>query len=656
MDLAALLSRVPTLADALDGDQRTLTHLGIVLASPRGITSVIHSLNLLERQLLTMAAMYDGAVERTTVAAEAGDARELDQAVSALAMLTLAYPAHTEGAWLVLRPGVLRHVPLPGIRIYGALANLSGADLDMLLQRLGASDIPYRHEDRRRLVGTLLRRPEVATELYRNLEPEPARILDVLIDHGVQRVADLGLKPFDRWERHGGPLHTLVQMGLAGVDLRTQEVFSWLDLRIGLRGRLFSDWSVQPPAVTVRPLNDPGPGTPRVVRRMHMLLDHFSTNPLPALAAGGIGVRPVRAAAKGFGMADGEVGLLIHLAISLGLVGPTEDDLWAPSPAVTEFMGLSPVAQWAAIIAAWRTAATVDETSGLPNRWSGEMVWPPQSGHRTAVVDVLTSLEPATGVDEQTLTRLCAWHHPDALGAAGADSIVQVLRLLDLVPADGAVGLTTMARALLEGGVKRSEKIVGPGVEQVVIQADHSVIAPPGLTPRVATELAAVAELQSDAGAQIWRITPQKIGHAMAEGWTRDQLIALLKQVSSVAVPPNVLVTVDDVAARHGRLRAGTVGSYLRCDDPVDLSAAAAVSAAKLRVLSPTVAVSPLARHKLIATLRSKGLMAIAEDAAGTAIPIRRVVGAPLPETGIPMIDDQGPTDPLTLAQDLLSS
>jgi hypothetical protein len=116
------------------------------------------------------------------------------------------------------------------------------------------------------------------------------------------------------------------------------------------------------------------------------------------------------------------------------------------------------------------------------------------------------------------------------------------------------------------------------------------------------------------------------------------------------------LVTVDDVAARHGRLRAGTVGSYLRCDDPVDLSAAAAVSAAKLRVLSPTVAVSPLARHKLIATLRSKGLMAIAEDAAGTAIPIRRVVGAPLPETGIPMIDDQGPTDPLTLAQDLLSS
>lgn len=656
MDLAALLSRVPTLGQSLTGDDRTLTHLGILLASPQGIMSVIDSLNRLERQLLVMAALHDGAVDRSTVVAEAGDSRELDQAASALTMLTLAYPTDAEGQWLVLRPGVLRHVPLPGMRIYGALANLSVADLDMLLQRLGATDIPYRHEDRRRLVGQLLRRPEIATELHQNLEPEPARILDVLIDHGPQRVADLGLPAFDPWERRGGPLHTLVQLGLTGVDLHRQEVFSWLDLRIGLRGRLFDEWPLQPPPVSEQPLNDPGPGTPRVVRRLHMLLDHFSTNPVPALAAGGIGVRPIRAAAKGFGLSEGEVGLLIHLAISLGLFGPTEDDRWAPTSIVSEFTQLSPIRQWAAIVAVWRTSTTVDEQSGLPTRWSGDLVWPPQADHRTAVLDVLTSLEPGTGVEELTLTHLCGWRYPEALGTDGAGSIVQVLRLLDLVPADGAVGLTTMARALLEGGVAGAEQILGPAAQQVVIQADHSVIAPPGLAPRVATELAAVAELQSDAGAQIWRITPQRIGQAMAEGWSREEIVALLNRVSRVTPPPNVLVTVDDVAARHGRLRAGTVGSYVRCEDPVDLSGAAAVAAAKLRVLSPTVAVSPLTRTKLIAALRAKGLMTIAEDADGTAIPTRRVIAAPLPDTGIPALADVAPSDPLALAQELLSS
>lgn len=655
-DLAALLGRVPALARALDGpDDQNLTTLAVRLASPGGITQVIAALNVLERQLLMMAAVHDGAVARRVVTAEAGDHRELDQAAGALALLTLAHPVDTEGDWLVLRPGVLRHAPLPGMRIYAALANLSGSDLDMLLQRLGATDIPYRHEDRRRLVGHLLRQPAVARELYEALDPEPARILDLLVDHGPQRVADLGHKPFDPWDRRGGPLHSLVQLGLAGVDLHDQTMFSWLDLRMGLRGRLFDHWPLRPPPVTGQPLNDSGPGTSRVVRRLHLLLDHCSTAPLPSLAAGGIGVRPLRAVAKGFGLEPGEVGLLVHLAIALGLLGTTDDDHWAPTSAVAEFAAASPARQWAAIIMAWRTATTIEERAGLPTRWTGDIVWPSQEPHRTAVLDVLRTLDVDTGVDEDTLTRLCDWRYPQALGAEGAGAVVQTLRLLDLVPADGPVGLTTMARTLLAGGADRVEQLTGPEVEQVVIQADHSVIAPPGLSPRVAGELAAVARLESDAGAQIWRITTERLADAMAGGWTRDQLVAFLTRASSVEVPANVLVTVDDVAARHGRLRTGTIGCYLRCDDPVDLAGAAAVGAAKLRVLSPTVAVSPLSRDKLTAALRAKGLVAVAEDADGATIPVRRSIGTPLPDTGAPADTDPALPDALALAQRLVA-
>lgn len=671
-DLAALLGRVPVLAESLDGSgplapvsdgrtavtrrDRTLTHLGTLMASPRGIRAVIDTLNLLERQLLVLAAVHDGAVTRATATAEAGSSRELDQAVEALASLMLAYPVHSEDAWLVLRPGVTREVPLPGMRIYTALPNLSGADLDLLLQRLGAEELPYRHEDRRRLVGSLLRRPEVAEALLAALDPEPAGMLALLVDHGAQRVADLGLRPFDPWDRRGGPLHSLVQNGLAGVDLHIQEAFTWLDLRVGLRGRVFDHWPLRPPAVLPLPLHDAGAGTPRIIRRLHQMLDLWAGDPAAALAGGGIGVRPIRSAAKGFGVDPGDVGLVTHLAIDLGLLGETDDGHWAPTLAVPQFAALPPARQWAALVAAWRQAPTVDEKAGLPQRWSGEIVWPPPQVHRTAVLDVLTTLEEGTGVDADTLTALCAWRYPESLGPGGADAVVQALRVLDLVPAEGGVGLTRLARALLSGGVAQVERVMGPTAAQVIVQADHSVIAPPGLVPAVAADLAAIAVLESDAGAQIWRITAARVGQAMVDGRTREQIVAFLHAVSSVPLPGNVLVTIDDVAARHGRLRAGTVGSYLRTEDPVDMAGAAAVSAAKLRVLSPTVAVSPLTREKVIAALRAKGLLAVAEDGDGLAIPPRRRSGTPLPETGIPVTADCIPPDALAVAEELLAA
>ncbi len=671
-DLAALLGRVPALAESLSGNgplsagmdghpaadrgERSLTHLGILMASPRGIVSVIETLSRLERQLLVLAAVHDGEIPRTTVVGEAGDAREIDQAAGALASLLLAYPPYEEGEWLVLRPGVMRQIPFPGMRIYSALANLSGSDLDLLLQRLGAEDVPYRHEDRRRLVGRLLRRPDVAEAALQDVDPDAAGVLDLLVDHGAQRVADLGMKPFDPWDRRGGPLHTLVQRGLAGVDLHTQKAFTWLDLKVGLRGRLFDEWPLHPPAIEPLPLADPGAGTPRAIRRLHMLLDHWSTEPVTALSAGGIGVRPVRAAAKAFGIDPGDAGLLTHLAVDLGLLGETDDGRWAPTAALSEFAAMSPARQWAAMVAAWRESVTVDEKVGLPNRWNGEIVWPPPAVHRTAVLDVLRTLAAGTGVDDETLAALCAWRYPDSLGPDGAGSIIQAMRVLDLVPASGPVGLTVMARALLEGGVATVTQVMGPTAEQVIVQADHSVIAPPGLSPAVAQRLSAIADLQSDAGAQIWRITAAKVGQAMADGLTRDAIVDFLTTVSSVPPPGNVLVTVDDVAARHGRLRAGTVGSYIRSEDPADLAGAAAVSAAKLRVLSPTVAVSPLARDTLITTLRAKGLLAVAEDADGLAIPPRRTLGTPLPDTGIPQTTDVTPPDAFALAQELAVS
>ena len=675
-DLAALLGRVPALAESLDGtgplapasdydlgplvtrSDRTLTHLAVLMASPRGVTTTIGSLNRLERQLLLVAALNDGAVEREQVVGEAGNHLELDRAQSALAHLLLAHPAYEQGEWLVLRPGVLRYVPFPGIRMYDALQSLSGSDLDMLLQRLGeVDDLPYRHEDRRRLVGRLMRRRDVAQGIRDQLEPDAQRVLDVLVEHGSQRVADLGLPPFDPWDRRGGPLHEVVQRGMAGVDTAKQRAYVWLDVAYGLRERMFDDWPLSPPPVQPQPLHDPGPRTPAVLRRLQMLLELWAGEPAPGLASGGLGVRPIRAAAKGFGVTPESIGLLAHLAIDLGLLGQTEEGEWAPTPALPGFLSRPPAQQWSALVTAYRQASTFDEHEGLPTRWSGEMVWPPPMAQRRVVLDVLSTLEEGTGVDDETLVELCDWRSPEALGRHGAEQIIAELRVLDLVPSSGAVGLTAAARALWDGGVEAATLALGPVVEQIVVQADHSVIAPPGLSPRVAGQLGAIAELESDAGAQIWRITAKKVAEALADGRTRDEIVTFLTETSSVPPPGNVLVTVDDVAARHGRVRAGVVGSYLRGDDPADVAAAAAVSAAKLRVLAPTVAVSPLSREAMIKALRTRGIIAVAEDGDGALVPPRRTSGVALDDTGLPQEIDRGATpDTMALAEELLAA
>ena len=104
-------------------------------------------------------------------------------------------------------------------------------------------------------------------------------------------------------------------------------------------------------------------------------------------------------------------------------------------------------------------------------------------------------------------------------------------------------------------------------------------------------------------------------------------------------------------------MRAGVVGSYLRGDDPADVAAAAAVSAAKLRVLAPTVAVSPLSREAMIKALRTRGIIAVAEDGDGALVPPRRTSGVALDDTGLPQEIDRGATpDTMTLAEELLAA
>ena len=66
---------------------------------------------------------------------------------------------------------------------------------------------------------------------------------------------------------------------------------------------------------------------------------------------------------------------------------------------------------------------------------------------------------------------------------------------------------------------------------------------------------------------------------ALDAGRTAADLHTLLATHSRTPVPQPLTYLVDDLARRHGRIRVGTAGAYVRCDDTAVLDELVALRA-----------------------------------------------------------------------------
>ncbi len=646
--LAALLRDVPGLADMVLAGRGPLTRswpwdvgtgraldlpgLARLLAEPGAVNVAIASLDAPALALAHLAVWHGGALTRQQALTEAGGREAvIDRAAALLRARLLS----VDEAWVALRPDVARVVGLPGSPVEGALRHLHS---DVVAHKLRTLDvaIPSRKGDRIAALAAALRDPDVVERVVAALPRDAASAFAVLLAHGPQRVADLGVPHWPPYGRSAGPIGALMDRTLVGVDVVEQVCYVWLDVLVGLRGgRLFGDAfpASAGDAEAVR-LSATPIAVPPVVERLDGLLALWRAHPAPALTAGGLGVRAVRDAAKTLGLPASEVGLLANLAAELGLVGRVEvgvsgrgrnrqvERRWAPTSLADGWPQEPAARRWALLVQAWRDDHRLDEADGLPERRDAGDGYPDSTAllAREAWLRLLGDLPPGSGVAQDAVARTCQARRPLLLDPARVSGLVAAARFLGLVAADGPVGLTEAARVLLEGGPDALAERLPPPATEVIVQADSTVIAPPGAAPEVTTALARWADLESDAGARVYRLSERRLGAALDAGEAGEDVLAWLEEHSKVDVPQNVAYLVRDVARRSGRLRAGTAAAYLRCDDPALLTSAVAVGAAKLRLLAPTVAVSSLAREKLLAALAAKGVSAVAEGADGATV------------------------------------
>lgn len=434
----------------------------------------------------------------------------------------------------------------------------------------------------------------------------------------------------------------------------------------------------RPEAASRRPdqIDSTGAGQAiEAVRQVDVLLESLAADPPQLLKGGGLGIREVRKLAKATGLDEQLVPLLLEIAYAAGLVGEADvagrDRIGRAAPGLL----VLPTAGYDG----WRAAPLARRWSHLAEAWLGMTRQPGLIGQRDerdrainalapeaeragapatrrALLDVLADLPAGASPTVDQVLELLAWHHPRRAGARQAGSR-QALDEAARLGLTGLGALTSYGRLLVRGDAPGSDDedplgvrpvadgiagppaaraldgLLPPPVDHVLVQADLTVVVPGPPEPALATELAMVAEQESAGGATVYRVTAESLRGGLDAGFAAEDLHGLFRRRSRTPVPQALTYLIDDVARKHGGLRAGPAGAYLRSDDEAlltELLNDRRLATMALRRLAPTVLVTPYQNTRLLAALRDAGYAPVAEDPTGSAVVNRpRVRRAP---------------------------
>jgi hypothetical protein len=401
------------------------------------------------------------------------------------------------------------------------------------------------------------------------------------------------------------------------------------------------------------------------VRSTEALLEALAAEPAPVLRAGGLGVRDLKRLARAAGLDEPVGALLLEMAYATGLIGEVEaggpsrsvaaargvDEIFLPSGSFDLWRALSTAQRWTALARAWlamtRQPGLVgqrDERDRPINVLApdAERAGAPQA--RREALLVLNDLKPGTASQADEVLELLAWQaprrsrgreaaHRDALSGAAAlgvtalGAITSYGRLLledpDVDEGDPLGVRPVPAVASPNDAIRALDALLPAPVDHFLVQADLSVVVPGPPEPELAGELDIVAEPESAGGASVFRVTAVSVRRALDAGYSATDLHSLFKRRSRTPVPQTLTYMIDDAARRHGGLRAGSAGSYLRSDDEALMAEVLAdkrLTTLSLRQIAPTVLVSPLQVARLLGALRDAGFAPVAEDAGGATV------------------------------------
>ncbi len=522
-----------------------------------------------------------------------------------------------------------------------------------------------------REVAALLGDPARLEQLLADA-PAPARDL---LDRLTWGPPAGGVEHADRQVRAADartPLEWLLARGLL-APAGSSAVVLPREVAVALRGgRIRDGLDATPPPVEATPRDPARVGAQgasaaaELVRLVHELLRTWSTAPPPVLRAGGLGVRELRRAAQALEVDGDLAAFVVELARAAGLLGDDEqaDPAWAPTPAYDRWLEHTTAERWAVLAQAWLATSRVpalvgrrDDRGATRGALGDDLDRTAAPQLRRAALGVLADHGPGGAAEEEQVLAAVRWARPRRGGGpVGALLVPSALREAGHLGVTGLGALTAPGRALLAGaGPDDAEAAAAAAsalqaalpepVEQVLLQADLTAVAPGPLVAEVAEVVEQLADVDSRGGATVYRFSPASVRRAMDAGRTAAEVLAFLAAHSATPVPQPLQYLVTDVARRHGRLRVGVASAYLRSDDEAALAEVLAdrrAAALRLRSLAPTVAAAQAEPEAVLQVLRSMGLAPAVEGADADVVlrapALRRTPARtrPRPVTGEP--------------------
>ena len=358
------------------------------------------------------------------------------------------------------------------------------------------------------------------------------------------------------------------------------------------------------------------------IGRIGELLTLLEEEPAGLLRSGGVAVRDQKRIARALHVDEADAGWLLELAHAAGLldVGGPHRDEWLPTRAYDVWREQDLADRWATSSAAGWTARGCPSLVGQRDVAGKARQRPlprPGAAHRgrhppRRAGARWPSTRAGSGLAPEELVELLRWRTPRR-----ADRLAPVPGMLDEATRLGVlVGgvLSAGGRGLLtsgeDGAADGMRGLLPEPVDHVLAQPDLSLVAPGPLVAELADTLAVVADVESSGGATVFRVSEASVRRALDSGWSATDLHEFFTRASRTPVPQALDYLVDDVARQHGRLRVGSIESYVRSDDHGLLSQVLndrRAANAELRRLAPGVLVSGLGADEVLTVLREAG-------------------------------------------------
>src|SRR5690606_11532210 len=284
-------------------------------------------------------------------------------------------------------------------------------------------------------------------------------------------------------------------------------------------------------------------------------------------------------------------------------------DFWAPTPASDAWLDGPPARRWTVLAMVWLDLDRMPWMIGMRDAndkplaaLSAELRVPYAPRDRRAILGLLAEQPSGTALDPADLGRVLAWRQPRRRRHFRREAVEHTIAEASALGLLGRGALAPAARALLHETVSSAadaeaemDAALPDPVDHVLVQADLTVIAPGPLVGELAKRMALVADIESAGAATVCRSGADSVRRALDAGLTAAELHSLFATRSRTPVPQALTYLIDDVARRHGQLRAGMAQSFVRSDDPALLAQVLSAPVADLlalRAVAPTVAIA----------------------------------------------------------------